>query len=96
MPLFDEVCSAELFNQKQMVPCDPVKYLDFEYGPSNWLMPLVANYSWKNLYYKANWTDYEWPRVLKYYYNNGSINVKTSLRIINENLKNPLVELPLD
>ena len=30
LPNFNELCSAELLNQKLMVPCDPVKYLDNE------------------------------------------------------------------
>ena len=45
LPNFDELCSAELFNHKYMIPCDPVKYLDKEYGPSRWLTPESSNYN---------------------------------------------------
>ena len=39
MPSFDELCSAELLNHKFMIPCDPVNYLDKEYGSSRWQIP---------------------------------------------------------
>jgi hypothetical protein len=32
-----------------MVPCDPIAYLNQEYGINKWHEPLVKNYKWTNL-----------------------------------------------
>ncbi len=66
LPEFDQLCSAELFNLKYFVPCDPVKYLDLEYGKSGWLIPKATKYTWKNIKPNGECSDQEWPRAFKY------------------------------
>ena len=94
MPNFDELCSAELLNHKYMIPCDPIKYLDKEYGPSRWLTPESSNYTWKNVVYYNNWTDSEWPRTIKYYDKEGKLLVPKILNHVNKHLKYNLTKLP--
>jgi hypothetical protein len=42
LPYFKKVCSAELLNHKVMVPCDPVEYLNAEYGVDRWQEPKTS------------------------------------------------------
>jgi len=53
-------------NLKYFVPCDPVKYLDLEYGKSCWLIPKATKYTWKNIKPNGECSDQEWPRAFKY------------------------------
>lgn len=39
LPNFERLCSAELLEHKFMIPCDPVGYLNKEYGPKKWHSP---------------------------------------------------------
>ena len=98
LPNFDELCSVELLSHKFLVPCDPIKYLNKEYGPRNWETPKVKNYSWTNVVYMANWTDTEWARAIKYYDKNGELIKTKMLNYINSHLdaKHQLNELPPD
>ncbi len=60
---------------KLIVPCDPISELNLNYG-NDWLVAKPANYSFKSLERKwTNWTDYEWQRVLRYYNQNGTIDL---------------------
>jgi hypothetical protein len=86
LPAFDELCSAELLNTKQMVPCDPIKYLNSEYGTFNWLTPISLNYKWSNLKFTRKWNDNEWKRAYKYYNLDGSLNHKKTQKYINKHL----------
>ena len=94
LPNFNELCSAELLNQKLMVPCDPVKYLDNEYGVNNWATPLSKNYQWKNVVYFKNWTNSEWPHAVRYYDKEGKLIEKKTLDYINQHLKVKIESLP--
>lgn len=94
MPAFDELCSAELFHIKLMIPCNPVDYLNNEYGPFSWLKPISKKYLWTNLKYSGTWTDYEWIRAIKVFYQNGSLNRKLTLRNINRYFRYHLFQLP--
>ena len=94
--MFDELCSAELLNQKHLVPCDPVGYLNKEYGKLRWYEPKPTNYTWNNLVYSGNWSDLEWKNVLKYYYSNGSLNEYYTLAMINSQLNNKIKKLPFE
>ncbi|RNA04974.1 hypothetical protein BpHYR1_047104, partial [Brachionus plicatilis] len=76
--------SAELLNSKYMVPCDPVKYLDREYGPRHWESPESKNYTWKNVVYSGNWSDSDWPHSIKYYDKNGNLLKKKILEYVNK------------
>ena len=95
LPEFSELCSAELLNQKHLVPCDPVKYLDNEYGKNKWQIPKSTNYSWTNLVSNGNWSENEWPKVLKYYEKNGTINLKSTLKDINKYSNLNYTKLPI-
>jgi hypothetical protein len=50
-----------------MVPCDPLAFLESDYGPNKWKMPLESGYKWVNLEFNGKWTDALWPHVLKFY-----------------------------
>lgn len=87
LPPFNELCSAELLSQKHLVPCDPVQYLDLEYGKNSWQTPLSSKYKWKNLVFVGNWTDDEWPQAVRYYEKNGTLNLVKTLKYLTENSK---------
>ena len=93
---FNDFCSGELLGQKVMIPCDPVAHLNQEYGKDNWITPLSKNYIWKNMIWeeKKNWTDSEWPNIVRYYYRNGSLNKNQTLTFLNNHLAVKLESLP--
>jgi hypothetical protein len=95
LPKFKSLCSAELLNHKYMIPCDPVSYLDKEYGPG-WKSPQSKNYTWSNVQYWKNWSDIEWPRAVKYYDKNGALLRPKILAYINKHMSHNLTELPKD
>ncbi len=75
LPHFDDLCSAELIDIKVMVPCDPVSYLTYMYGPiDNWKIPQEKNYTWPFLDLKngVKWSDERKHEVVKFYYSNGT------------------------
>jgi hypothetical protein len=96
IPQFNQLCSADLLNQKHFVPCDPVKYLDLEYGKSSWLTPQTTKFTWKNVVPNGEWTEQEWPRAFKYYNANGTLHLNKTLDHINKYLKFNLIRLPSD
>lgn len=68
---FNELCSAEMFNHKFLVPCDPDGYLNNEYG--EWSTPLAKKYNWTNLVFLGPWENEYWPNVLKQFDPDGRI-----------------------
>ena len=96
----DSLCSAEIYGVKVMAPCDPVGFLNREYGSMEiWAKPEAKNYTWLTL--DTNFTlwdvEYEWPRAFRYYLNNGSVDVVSTLSYLNEHAKNlNLTQLPDD
>ncbi len=67
MPYFKKVCSAELLNHKFMVPCNPVEYLNNEYG-TDWQLPkadlsmtIFSQKRGKKKRIKTN--EYHWPNL---------------------------------
>lgn len=57
IPYFEELCSAEMLNHKYQVPCDPILYLDTNYGKfPKWRKP-TSEYNWDNIRYNGKWTD---------------------------------------
>lgn len=96
MPNFEKVCSAELLNSKYMVPCDPVKYLDKEYGPKLWESPQSKNYTWTNVVFWKNWSDSDWPRSIKYYDKNGNLLKNKILEYVNKFQTKNLTSIPDD
>ena len=93
---FNKLCSAELLGQKHMVPCDPVGYLDYEYGLGKWQEPKKENFTWKNVRFWQNWTDAQWPYTIKYYDKYGNILKKKILDYLNLHAKRNITELPAD
>ena len=69
-----------------MVPCDPVKYLNVQYGKDKWDVPLVSNYAVPN----TDWgtgrvrSEIELKYSFRYYDENGNVEVNRSLNAINE------------
>lgn len=96
MPKFDELCSGELLNNKFMVPCDPVKYLDKEYGPKNWHSPEAKNYTWSNVVFWSNWTDTDWPKTIKYYDHNGGLLNDKIIEYVNKFSSQNITQVPND
>jgi hypothetical protein len=79
-----------------MVPCDPVKYLSAEYGAEKWQTPLAKRYKWTNLKHVGNWSDAQWPHVVKFYDPKGKIRLKKTLGIINSYSNVTISKLPFD
>lgn len=79
-----------------MVPCDPVNYLNNEYGKDNWATPMSKNYQWRNVVYFKNWTDTEWPYAVRYYDREGNLLGKKTLDYLNQHLKVKIESLPED
>jgi hypothetical protein len=79
-----------------MVPCDPVKHLGNEYGPSKWETPLAKRYKWTNLKYVGNWSDEQWPHTIKFYDPEGKLRVNKTLDTINSYAKYNITKLPFD
>ena len=94
---FDEtnLCSAELLESKFIVPCNPEKYLSFQYG-NKWRMPLQKDYfNHGSIGFYKIWSDEEWPYVIRWYnMNNGLFDYAKSLRDTNNYAKVAYKELP--
>lgn len=96
LPDFNQLCSAELLNHKFMVPCDPVHYLDRDYGPVRWQTPQSVNYTWSNVRFWEKWSDSLWPHTIKYYDRNGKLIKKKILDYVNKHMTKPISQVPLD
>lgn len=96
MPYFSDLCSAELLNRKYLVPCDPVKYLENEYGSKRWRSPQSKNYVWDNVKYWRNWTDSEWIHSVRYYDKNGNVIKNKTLAQLNKFLKESISSAEFD
>lgn len=84
---FEKLCSADFLGLKVMVPCDPVRYLNYEYGKmENWATPKPKNYRWTNLDSNFSlWSlDFEWPRAIRHFNRNGKVNVNSTLKYLNK------------
>ena len=89
-----ELCSAELFNSKTLVPCDPVAYLNAEYGVNEWHTPKKSSeYFWKNIQKNGEWSTSEWPKVIRIYNRRGRIDKNETLMEINKYLSTPIDSL---
>ena len=65
-----------------MIPCDPVQYLDNEYGKFNWQKPLAKKYHWKNLKFEEYWPNSKWSQAVKFYDQNGKLLWKKTMNYI--------------
>ena len=79
-----------------MVPCDPVKYLNREYGRDLWKSPESKNYTWTNVLFWKNWTDSEWPHTIKYYDKNGDLIEPKILEYVNKFSNENITSVPDD
>ena len=76
LPYIDDLCSAELINIKVLVPCDPIKYLSYMYGPiDDWKTPQAKNYTWPylNLKQGERWSILRKRKAVKFYNKNGFV-----------------------
>lgn len=65
----ESLCSAELFNEKYTIPCDPVKYFEDVYGKDGWQNPKKKNYKSPNLFFIKRWSTSEWKNAIKFFHN---------------------------
>lgn len=85
-PIFEDLCTAELFGHKFMVPCDPVSYLNTQYGKEKWIVPMQSHYQVPN----TDWgqgrerSELELKYSFRYYDENGNVEIQRSLKAINE------------
>jgi hypothetical protein len=95
---FETVCSAELLGIKVLVPCDPIDYLNNEYGSfDKWIIPISKDYKWSNLDTNYSlWSDSHWPYAIKFFSTNGKLNNAGTLNFINKNSNLNLSNLPVD
>jgi hypothetical protein len=73
LPLLPDLCSADLFGFRFSVPCEPVDYLNTEYGKETWKHPLERNYTWLNMKYDAFWNDISWMYAVRLYTREGRL-----------------------
>ena len=69
-----------------MVPCDPVSYLNTQYGKEKWIVPMRSHYQVPN----TDWgqgrerSELELKYSFRYYDENGNVEIQRSLKAINE------------
>lgn len=91
------LCSGELLGAKYIVPCNPEKYLSFQYGEEKWRNPMPVHYfNFKSIIRLPDWTDDEWPYVVRYYKKNGDVDTITTLTVLNKNVNKSYTALPPD
>ncbi len=80
-----------MLNFKVLIPCDPVQYLNYEYGGiKNWITPKKKNYKWSNLDKQTwNWTEKEWVHAIKFYNKKIGFDKNQTLKFVNQYLKAP-------
>lgn len=77
-----------------MVPCDPVSYLNSQYG-ENWIKPEKRRYNINNINWAKpiEWSDDVIPFVLRYYDEKGKVKINKTLDEINEFIPNKELKL---
>jgi len=73
-----------------MVPCDPIGYLDNEYGPKMWQKPLTKKYNWNNLAFWEYWSSSEWPNAVKFFNRHGKLLRKKIISYVKKYPNKPL------
>jgi hypothetical protein len=71
-----------------MIPCNPVDFLDMQYGVQGWHRPQTQGYEWKNKEFFRAWTDEEWPHAYKYYSQADGFNVNETRNYLNQHVIN--------
>lgn len=64
---FSGICSAELFGEKFLVPCNPANVLDDIYGENGWQRPDKKFTVSPNLKKWKRWNLNEWLNAIKFY-----------------------------
>jgi hypothetical protein len=95
LPNFSELCSAELLNNLYMVPCDPEEYLNVEYGSKGWQKPMSSKYKWPNLEFHQEYSDLQYIKSIKYYFENGTFDKYYTLDYLNRGLKKKIDNISL-
>ena len=91
------ICSGELLNNKFLVPCNPEYYLSQQYGEEKWRKPLVDGYfNGRSIKLFRNWTNDEWPYVVRWYKSSGELDVNKTLNEINRFSTHQYAVLPPD
>lgn len=85
-----------MFGNKYLIPCDPVDYLNKEYGNITfWSTPKKSNYTWTNLSKTHSlWNKCDWPHAIRFYHKNGTIDKKYTIRYVNAYGKMKLKDFP--
>jgi hypothetical protein len=78
----DEICSIELIGHKFFAPCNPYEYIRFQYG-KGWSTP-HENQGIVSSVHVGEWSDKEWPHFIKDYRKNGTLNVNSTIALLNE------------
>lgn len=98
VPAVKGFCSAELLENKYLVPCNSFEYLKALYG-SDFLTPKLTS-SLKAQDYTADWNPSQLPYVFRNYDGYGKVNVNSSLRTTNKVymslINKKLTQLPED
>ena len=82
-----DICSAEIFGFKFLIPCDPLRTIKEDYG-KNWSIPMAHGYGWDSLHYDQ-WEVYnkkKWPKSRKYYDYYGKLDYKSTLEELNSHI----------
>jgi len=88
-PDFSTMCSAELLSHKVLVPCDPVGYLNKNYGSfKKWSVPEAEfkKYKWPNINYTGTWSDEQYRKSVRIFESDGSVDQLETLNFWNEAL----------
>ncbi|CAF1029280.1 unnamed protein product [Brachionus calyciflorus] len=65
----ESLCSAELFNEKYTIPCDPIKYFEDVYGINGWQYPQEKIKTSPFLILWKKWSISEWRNAIKFFHN---------------------------
>ncbi|CAF0853075.1 unnamed protein product [Brachionus calyciflorus] len=93
---FDKICSVELLNEKFQVPCEAVRYIHEEYDKDDWKVPRSNYKGWPNVFKWGQWSEQEYPYVIKFYGNDGKFLKAQTLNYVNNLLSKKLKSLPVD
>ena len=95
VPDFDKLCSAQLLNHKFLVPCEPEKYLNKNYGRSRWKVPEkeFKKYAWPSIKKNNKWTDEQFINAVRIFNRDGQINQKRTFECVNKSLDDPFTQI---
>jgi hypothetical protein len=83
----NDLCSADLFDNKYTVPCDPVQFLNEAYGVNGWQTPEAKDYKWNNIIDEGEWSLNDWKDAYRLYNSDGEIQINETLKYLNSRIK---------